>query len=72
MPRMDRKINVRLRGSPYDGKPLHSTDELTVVMDKAGPGIKVLTYRRRGTTLSAEVPAGRLGVFTANVRAAAP
>ena len=56
----------------YDGHPLHNTDQFVFAMDKAGPGMKVLSYRRGETIFSLEIPAGVLGVFTVNVRAAAP
>lgn len=56
----------------YDGELLRSTDQLIALVGKAKPGLKDLVYRRGETTVTVQVPPGRLGVNIANVRAAPP
>jgi YD repeat-containing protein len=56
----------------YGGEPLHSADQLIALVGNGGSDNRELTYRRNRTTLTVQVPPGRLGAGVFNVPAGAP
>ena len=53
----------------YDGETVNSREQFVATVTHAAPGLHKLTIRHGEITTTHEVPAGKLGVLLANVRA---
>ena len=53
----------------YDGESINNMEQFILIVAHATPGVHKLTLRRGDAVIVREVPAGKIGVNIANVRA---